>query len=87
MDELDRWPAQRVAYELENEIPYAKADALAKQLAESGLPWEQIVDHAFMIVQSRWPRADERKQTQDLLEWSDGDRSKATLRLVNAINP
>lgn len=86
-DELDRWPAQRVAYELENEIPYAKADALAKQLAESGLPWEQIVDHAFMIVQSRWPRADERKQSQDLLEWSDGDRSKATLRLVNAINP
>jgi len=51
------------------------------------LPWEQIVDHAFMIVQSRWPRADERKQSQDLLEWSDGDRSKATLRLVNAINP
>lgn len=85
-DELDRWPVQRVAYELENEIPYAKAEGLAKQLAESGLPWEQIVDHAFMIVQSRWPRADERKQTQDLLDWSSGDLAKATLRLVNAIN-
>jgi len=85
-DELDRWPAQRVAYELENEIPYAKVDGLAKQLAESGLPWEQIVDHAFMIVQSRWPRTDERKQSQDLLDWSNGDRSKATLRLVNAIS-
>ncbi|MBM3965540.1 MAG: hypothetical protein FJ308_10835 [Planctomycetes bacterium] len=85
-DELDRWPVQRVAYELENEIPYAKAEGLAKQLAESGLPWEQIVDHAFMIVQSRWPRADEREQTQDLLDWSSGDLAKATLRLVNAIN-
>jgi len=84
-DELDRWPAQRVAYAMENEIPYEKADGLAKQLAESGLPWEQIVDHTFMIVQVRWPRADERKQAQDLLEWSDGDRSKATLRLVNAV--
>jgi hypothetical protein len=79
------WSTERVRYELSSLNPYARVVDAAMELAASSLAWDAIVDRAFLACLSRFPSDSERKQADQLLVWSNGDRQAAIARLLNIL--
>jgi hypothetical protein len=64
--------------------PYAHLNQLVERMASSSMKWPELVDHAYLVSDSRFPLKLERDEANKLLEASGRNRAKALLALIQA---
>ncbi len=80
---LDYSEAQ-VRYLISIEQPYSQIHALSDRLAKSSMPWQMLVEHAYLATDARFPTRNERDEAAKLLETLGKDRLKTLVMVVNA---
>jgi|GEM_PF-2544529 len=81
-----QWSPARLAFEMSTQAPLVSLVSLSEQLAASPLTDDQIIEHAFLIDQSRLPQAWEHQRIAEVFDPSESDRAKSTLRLLSALH-
>jgi hypothetical protein len=81
-----QWSPARLAFEMSTQAPLVSLASLSEQLAASPLTDDQIIEHAFLIDQSRLPQAWEHQRIAEVFDPSEADRAKSTLRLLSALH-
>lgn len=80
-----QWSPARLAFEMSSAAPEGSLAKLSQQLASSSLSNDQIVEHAFLVSQSRLPQAWERSAIGPALDGAPEERSRTVLRLLTAM--
>jgi hypothetical protein len=80
-----QWSPARLAFEMSSAAPEGSLAKLSQQLASSSLSNDQIVEHAFLVSQSRLPQAWERSAIGPALDGAPEERSRSVLRLLTAM--
>lgn len=74
----------QVRYLISIDEPYSQVKAVAERLAKSSMPWQMLVEHAYLATDARLPARIEREESVKLLETASNDRMKALVMIVNA---
>jgi hypothetical protein len=77
---------EQVRYLISVSSPYQQLDKLTEKLAASSMTWPMLLDHAYLVAESRVPNTKEREEADKLLAAVDNDRAKAALMVINAIS-
>ncbi|MEQ1826915.1 MAG: DUF1549 domain-containing protein [Pirellula sp.] len=64
--------------------PYDNLGTLADRLASSSMKWPELLDHAFLVSDSRTPNKSERDEANKLFEATGRDRAKALVMIIQA---
>ena len=64
--------------------PYRKVSEIADRLAASQMSWPMLLEHAYLVSDSRFPTQNERDESEKLLKAVEQDRAKTLIMIINA---
>lgn len=64
--------------------PYRKVFDVANRLAASQMSWPMLLEHAYLVSDSRFPTQGERDESEKLFQAIEQDRAKALVMIINA---
>ena len=64
--------------------PYSKVSEIADRLAASQMSWPKLLEHAYLVSDSRFPTQNERDESEKLLKAVEQDRAKTLVMIINA---
>ena len=64
--------------------PYRKVSEIADRLAASQMSWPMLLEHAYLVSDSRFPTQNERDESEKLLKAVEQDRAKTLVMIINA---
>ncbi|MCY2980153.1 MAG: DUF1549 domain-containing protein [Planctomycetota bacterium] len=64
--------------------PYRKVSEIADRLAASQMSWPMLLEHAYLVSDSRFPTQNERDESEKLLKDVEQDRAKTLVMIINA---
>jgi len=64
--------------------PYRKVSDVANRLAASQMSWPMLLEHAYLVSDSRFPTQGERDESEKLFQTVEQDRAKALVMIINS---
>lgn len=64
--------------------PYRHVSEIADRLAASQMSWPMLLEHAYLVSDSRFPTQNERDESEKLLKAVEQDRAKTLIMIINA---
>lgn len=64
--------------------PYRKVSEIADRLAASQMSWPMLLEHAYLVSDSRFPTQNERDESEKLFKAVEQDRAKTLVMIINA---
>lgn len=64
--------------------PYRKVSDVANRLAASQMSWPMLLEHAYLVSDSRFPTQGERDESEKLFQAVEQDRAKALVMIINS---
>jgi len=64
--------------------PYRNVSEVADRLAASPMSWPMLLEHAYLVSDSRFPTQNERDESEKLLKAVEQDRAKTLVMIINA---
>ena len=64
--------------------PYRKVSEIADRLAASQMSCPMLLEHAYLVSDSRFPTQNERDESEKLLKAVEQDRAKTLIMIINA---
>ena len=74
----------QVRYLISVSKPYRNVTAIVERLASSSMTWPMLLEHAYLVSDSRFPTQSERVESEKLLEALEQDRAKTLVMIINA---
>jgi Protein of unknown function (DUF1549) len=64
--------------------PYRNVSEIADRLAASQMSWPMLLEHAYLVSDSRFPTQNERDESEKLFKAVEQDRAKTLVMIINA---